>query len=82
MSEVSRVHSTPRKPFERNFKLGVPLGKEQIQADKLNPFYIAGFIDGEGSFSVSLGRHKTLKRGIEIRPEFEIELRADDLQNS
>jgi hypothetical protein len=37
-----------------------------------------GFIDGEGSFSISIGKHKTLKRGFEVRPEFEIELRKDD----
>ncbi|MDD3487429.1 MAG: LAGLIDADG family homing endonuclease [Candidatus Moranbacteria bacterium] len=45
---------------------------------KLNPYYVCGFIDGEGSFSVSINRHKTLKRGVEIKPEFEIELRDDD----
>ncbi len=39
---------------------------------------MVGFIDGEGSFSVSIGKHKTLKRGFEVRPEFEIELRKDD----
>lgn len=47
-------------------------------SQKLTPSYIVGFIDGEGSFSVSVSRHKTLKRRLEIRPQFEIELRADD----
>lgn len=78
MPEVSRVHSTNRKPFQRNLNLAKPFGKERIHQIKLNPYYIAGFIDGEGSFSVSVGKHKTLKRGLEVRPEFEIELRADD----
>lgn len=78
MQEVSRVRSTKRKPFERNPRLEAPFGKEQIHCKKLNPNYIAGFIDGEGSFSVSIGKHKTLKRGLEVRCEFEIELRADD----
>ena len=27
---------------------------------------------------MSIGKHKTLKRGYEVRPEFEIELRKDD----
>src|SRR3989344_5775048 len=82
--EVSRVRSTRReklwadKDRRRNFKLQKPYGKEQIQKEKLNPHYVAGFIDGEGSFSITLGKHKTLRRGIEVRPEFEIELRADD----
>lgn len=44
----------------------------------LSPQYVVGFVDGEGSFSVSTNVHKTLKRKVEIRPEFEIELRADD----
>jgi len=80
MQEVSRVHSTKRKLYQRNLTLDKPLGKEQIQRKPLNPHYISGFIDGEGSFSISINRHKTLKSGIEIKPEFEIELRADDLK--
>ncbi len=39
---------------------------------------MVGFIDGEGSFSVSVNKHRTMKSGIEVKPEFEIELRADD----
>ncbi len=54
------------------------IGKERIQRDALHPHYVAGFIDGEGSFSVSINKHKTLKSGMETKPEFEIELRADD----
>lgn len=77
MQEVSRTHSTNREPL-RDKTLRKPIGKEQIHRKNLNPHYIAGFVDGEGSFSISIGRHKTLKRGFEVRPEFEIELRADD----
>ena len=73
MQEVSRVRSTVRNPA-----LQEPYGKERIHKKKLNPWYVSGFIDGEGSFSVGIGVHKTLKRGIEIRCQFEIELRADD----
>jgi LAGLIDADG endonuclease len=78
MQEVSRVRSTNKVDNRLNPKLFLPFGKEQIHRDKLNPDYVAGFIDGEGSFSISIGKHKTLRRGFEIRPEFEIELRADD----
>lgn len=78
MPEVSSVRSTNRKPFERNLKLMAPVGKEQIQREKLHPQYVAGFIDGEGSFSITIGKHATLKRKILILPEFEIEVRADD----
>ena len=82
MQEVCRVRSTKQKPSEkdgrRNYLLKALFGKERIYQDKLNPFYVVGFIDGEGSFSVSIGKHKTLARRLEVRPEFEIELRADD----
>lgn len=82
MQEVSSVHSTKPKPLQksgrRNHKLYASFGKEQIRRERLHPQYVIGFIDGEGSFSVSIGEHKTLKRGLEVRPEFEIELRADD----
>lgn len=78
MQEVSRVRSTERKDARFNTKLQLPIGKEQIQRKKLDPQYVAGFIDGEGSFSISIGKHKTLRRGFEVRPEFEIELRKDD----
>ena len=76
--EVSSVRSTKRKPFSRNPRLQAPFGKEQIQCKKLSPDYVVGFIDGEDSFSVSINKHKTLRSGIEVKPEFEIELRADD----
>ena len=49
-----------------------------MKLSKLNPHYIAGFIDGEGCFTISIGRHSTLKNRIEVKLEFEIELRADD----
>jgi len=75
MQEVSRVRSTHGN---RNPKLAEPVRKGQIQRQVLPPHYIVGFIDGEGSFSVSINKNRTLKSGIEVRPEFEIELRADD----
>ena len=66
--EVSRAHS-----------IRLTAKKGQIQSGKkLHPQYIAGFIDGEGSFSVSIYRDETMKNKIFVRPEFEIELRADD----
>ena len=53
MQEVSRVRSTGRGDARFNPKLEFPIGKEQIQRKKLHPQYVAGFIDGEGSFSIS-----------------------------
>ena len=76
--EVSRAHSTKRKPYDRNPNCAAPFGKEQTQALSLPGDYVAGFIDGEGSFYVGISKHKTTRSGIEIRLQFSIELRADD----
>ena len=70
MPEVSRVHSKPRSDSGRRDELS--------NREKLSPHYVAGFVAGEGCFCVSVSKHKTLKRRIEVRPEFEIELRHDD----
>ncbi len=80
MQEVCSAHSTIRTAFTRNPRLKAPYGKEQIHCEKLPPDYVSGFVDGEGSFCVNITQHKTLKRRIEIRPMFEIELRADDFE--
>lgn len=55
-------------------------GRTELIHQKLNPQYIVGFVDGEGCFSVSHNKHSTLKFRMEIRPEFEIELREDDAE--
>ena len=66
LQEVSRVHSTRK-------------GKGRIQSvKKLHPQYVVGFIDGEGSFWVSIYKDETMRNKVFVRPEFSIELRADD----
>src|SRR3989344_6100926 len=75
LQEVSRARSTDKRI---NKKLKNPIGKEQIRREKLNPHYVAGFVDGEGSFSISIGKDAEYRRGVQVRAEFEIELRADD----
>lgn len=42
--------------------------------------YIAGFIDGEGCFTITISKHKTKKLGLDARLTFQIELRSDDLE--
>lgn len=67
LQEVSRAHSTRK-------------GKERTQTKQLvlHPQYVVGFVDGEGSFSVSVYQDATMKNKINVRSEFEIELRKDD----
>src|SRR3989338_869873 len=71
---VSRVHSTQPKALASRDAMRRGRSKPSI----LNPHYVAGFVDGEGCFCVSVSKHKTLKRRLEVRPEFEIEVGADD----
>lgn len=42
----------------------------------LNPFYVVGFVDGEGCFSITINKKDDRKP--EVRLIFEIELREDD----
>jgi hypothetical protein len=48
--------------------------KNQIRAEnqqgRLDPWWIVGFVDGEGCFSISIIKNKTTKSGIQIFPEF------------
>ena len=40
-------------------------------------YYIAGFVDGEGSFHVAVQRSKNVKLGLQIIPEFHVSQNAD-----
>ena len=75
--EVSRARSTSSTKAKAKRK---GRGKERIRwgLKPLHPQYIIGFIDGEGSFSVSIYYDEKMKDKIFIRPVLEIELRADD----
>lgn len=44
----------------------------------LNPWYVTGLTEGEGSFCVSFNFRKKLKVGIETRPSFSITLSKRD----
>ena len=43
-------------------------------------WYITGFVDGEGCFSVSFNRREKLKTGIEVRPSFSVAQNKRSLQ--
>ena len=40
------------------------------QQGRLNPWWVAGFVDGEGCFSVSIFKNATSKSGVQVFPEF------------
>ncbi len=53
-------------------------GTNLVTREKLNPHYIAGFIDGEGSFVFFFSPRRDMKSGFETNLDFQIELRIDD----
>ena len=45
---------------------------------KLNPWYVAGLVEGEGCFCITISKHKTNKLRLDPRLMFEIEMIIDD----
>ena len=50
------------------------------QQERLNPYWLVGFTDGEGCFSVSIFKNKTLKSGYQVFPEFVLTQGAKSLE--
>ncbi len=46
---------------------------------ELNPDWVVGFVDGEGSFFVGVQRNPTVKIGFQVIPEFRVVQHARDL---
>jgi hypothetical protein len=50
-----------------------------MRADTLDG-YIAGYVDGEGSFSVSVQRSPSCRVGLQLMPEFHVSQNGDRAQ--
>ncbi|MEM6274992.1 MAG: LAGLIDADG family homing endonuclease, partial [Myxococcota bacterium] len=46
----------------------------------LHPQWIAGFVDGEGCFHVSINPHDDMKTGYQVLPEFVVVQHERDVQ--
>ena len=57
----------------------IPADTSQIGNMKLNPYFVSGFIDGEGSFSVTFIKDKVYKKGWQIKISFSIGFHKKDL---
>ena len=44
----------------------------------LNPNYILGFVDGEGTFHIAIYKDSQMKYGIKIIPEFHVSQRQNN----
>lgn len=49
---------------------------KKFSFNEKNIYWIVGFIDGEGCFSVSFNKKSTLSCGIEVRPSFSVSQKA------
>ena len=45
---------------------------QQERLKKINPWYIVGFVEGEGTFHVALHKDPRMKQGIKVIPEFHV----------
>lgn len=50
------------------------------QQERLNPYWLVGFTDGEGCFSISIFKNNTLKSGYQVFPEFVLTQAAKSLK--
>ena len=47
---------------------------------QIDPNWIAGFVDGEGTFYIGINKHPDMKSGYQILPEFRIVQHERDIQ--
>ena len=47
---------------------------------KLDPNWIAGFVDGEGTFYIGINKHPSMATGYQVLPEFRIVQHKRDVQ--
>ncbi len=49
----------------------------RVLTGSINPFYVSGYVDGEGCFTVSFSPRETLKVKWEVRPSFSVSQNQD-----
>lgn len=78
--EKSHQNKILSNPFNRYYStVEIPADASQKENLKLDPDFVSGFIDGEGSFSVTFIRDKSYKSGWQIKTSFSIGLHKKDL---
>jgi LAGLIDADG endonuclease len=74
--------------FERNYQVRIPsnhlitlrrLYTSLPKSDNLNPWFLTGLADGEGSFCITIFRNKEYKLGWQVQAIFQIGLHTRDL---
>lgn len=47
---------------------------------KLNPYWISGFVDGEGTFYVGINKNETMSNKFQVLPEFRVVQHKKDIK--
>ena len=70
---ISHYHWTsPRIGYIKEMHYGENVMSADNQQERLDPHWIAGFVDGEGCFHVSINRIPEMSLGWQVLPEFRI----------
>jgi len=77
-NENIKKYYNPLGPFGVNSRFALKLIHTATSSPALNPWFITGFTDGEGCFSISIRRNKTCKLGWEIKLSFNFSLHKKD----
>mgnify|MGYP000518931686 CR=1 FL=1 len=47
---------------------------------KIDPYWISGFVDGEGTFYIGINKNATMSAGYQVLPEFRVVQHVKDIQ--
>ena len=67
-----------RSKVQPSFPSDPVLGKKQNVYSQLNPWFVTGFVDGEGCFSINIIKDCKLNTGYQVQPSFSIGLHKKD----
>ena len=46
----------------------------------INPYWVSGFVDGEGTFYIGINKNLTMKSGFQVLPEFRVVQHEKDIK--
>ena len=82
LAGFERNHPTgiPSKQIDRQIRLlsSIVVQQNKNQNHKINPYFIIGFADGEGSFVIRIRKNNNLKVGWNVEFSFQIGLHSKD----
>src|SRR5438093_11776473 len=79
MLETPRIPHYSWEGFDRCLSYSENVSGADNQQERLDG-YIAGYVDGEGSFSVGVNRNPTCRTGFQLVPEFHVSQNGDRAQ--